>query len=190
MDACESAKHDTIDQFILNYMLAIRQDERYKHATMFVYIESNMSFIIASRVANLCTQDAFHPVIIDYQDQSPARRPGIWTGKVEKERYVQEVQRSLMDCRLVYAKDMLCPYIKSAEKAQGQLNHQLSLFHREVKEPKDTAFGRPRITYTGKAPGCKDDLALVLQMALYWSRNKRGSQQYIDMAQSHGWDMN
>lgn len=165
---------------IETHMTKLRNDSRYRHAVIFVYIEANMSFVTASQIRDIVMQPCFYPVIVQTYDQSKEQRTGVWTGPPEKELYANELKRALADGAISFADQFLTenPAVRS------ELRDQLEVFRREVKM---SPQGKRTVEFTGKSPGRKDDLCIVLQMLLYWSRVMRESGEYMQMAEANGW---
>lgn len=162
-------------------MMRIRQDPRYAFAVIFVYIEANLSWVTANDMARLCMQQRFYPTIVKSYDTTKAQRYGVWTGESEKEMYSNEMKRALGDGAIAYADD----FISQDVNVKSEVRSQLEVYRRNVKFVEGSE--KARVTYTGKSSGRRDDLAIVLQMLLYWSRYNRSSREYLQTAAENGW---
>lgn len=166
---------------IETHLSRIREDDRYHHALIYVYIEANLSFVTARDIGRICSQPQFFPVVVKSFDSTKDERDGVWTGEAEKQMYTSEMKRALADGALSYADN----FLSQTENVQAEVQAQLEVFRRDVKLTEGCT--KPKITYTGKSNGRKDDLCLVLQMLLYWSRVQRESAEYLTAAASNGW---
>jgi hypothetical protein len=159
----------------------LRADPRYMYAVIYVYIEANLSWVTANDMARLCMQPRFYPVIVQSFDTSKDMRYGVWTGPAEKEMYTNEMKRALSDGAIAYADD----FISSDREVKSEVRSQLEVYRRSVKFTEGSE--KASVTYTGKSSGRKDDLAIVLQMLLYWSRVVRCSSEYAEASVLNGW---
>lgn len=149
----------------------LRRHDAYRDAVILLIVEANMSYLDADRVANLFQQVA-SPVHVLSRDQNRARRPGIWTGAVEKELYVNSLVNVLRMKGLGRTASLLGSH---PETDWHLLLTQLSMFRRETRSPTDPRFGRFVTTFSGKAgAGQRDDLAMALQMAVHWGMDGIG----------------
>lgn len=173
-----------INNMIETHLLKHRQDPRYANAMIYVYIEANLSWVTANDIAKLCLQPRFYPVQVMRYDPKPTQFYGVWTGASEKQMYVELTQKSLSSGQLCYAENFITAEPQT-NLIKAEIRSQLEMYRRVVtfKEGDD----QPKITYTGKSPGRKDDLAIVVQMLMYWSRLLRSSKEYIDTATMNGW---
>ncbi len=155
---------------------------RYKDAWAFVAAEANMSYLDVDMIENILKK--FPRVIMLRQDSSKLNRAGVWTGPHEKENYAAGLQRTLVNNMLYFAEDMVGGHL---ERDKNELLKQLSLYRKEVKAPPEPMHGTYKVTYGGKSHGCKDDLAMSLQICLYWMLRTRISQDFRDRAKKMGW---
>jgi hypothetical protein len=150
---------------------------------IYVYIEANLSFVSANQIKQLIEPQSLYPIVVKSFDPKNDGRCGVWTGDTEKELYAIEMQRALSDGALVYADS----FITSDDHMREEVRAQLEVYRREVRVTPGT--GKLKVIYTGKSHGRKDDVAIVMQMLLYWSRVTRESTEYMEAAESNGWRM-
>lgn len=151
---------------------------------IYVYIEANLSWVTANDIANICLHKDNYPIQVMSYDPTKDQRFGVWTGKSEKEWYAREMKQALASGTLMYAEDFITAEPK-AVAIKGEIRDQLQLYRRIVtyKDGDD----QPTVTYSGKGGGRKDDLAIVLQMLLWWSKLNRASHEYKEAAHHNGW---
>jgi hypothetical protein len=176
---------NTIDSNVIVDMLEkhltrLREDARYQNAVIYVYIEANMSWVTANDIKKVVEQPRFYPVIVRSYDTSPEQKPGVHTGQPEKEMYSRDLQRALGDGQLCYADR----FISDDPNVKQELRSQMEVYRREVEVGPN---GKLKSNFTGKSNGRKDDLCMVVQMLLYWSRLERESAEYVHAATANGW---
>lgn len=160
----------------------LRNVPQFAEAFIFVYIEANMSWLSADMVARILMQ--FDRVVVAQKDPSPQNRFGVWTGPSEKENYASGLQRVLVDDLLCFADVMIGA---NQEKDVKELMDQLAVYRKEIKAPTDLMHGSHKIAYGAKSHGRKDDLALALQICLYWMSLTRIDPEFLQLAAQHGW---
>jgi hypothetical protein len=179
MDSCSSSKIEVVDQMIENHYLAYRSDQRYKASWPQNFIESQMSYLEADRVAKLIMQPRFQPVAIESRDPKGLQRFGVPTGKNEKILYCDRLYTALVNEKLHFSHDLICPHSSrqrvgpDVDALKESLRKQLNNFRREVEAPSNPETGTYKVHYTGKAGGLKDDLVMALGMLLYWAQLKQ-----------------
>ena len=99
------------------------------------------------------------------------------------------MQRSLADGQMCFAHDFITSSSPTVEKEiKAVFREQLSKYREELILPLDLSTGITRKVITGKSSGGqKDDLCIVVQIALYFSGKKRIEPAFRDIAQSRGW---
>jgi hypothetical protein len=172
-----------------NHLSAIRSRTQYRHAHIFVFIESNYSVIEAGRVSDIMSQHRFAPLSVEKQCTAKNQsRIGVLTGANEKKVYAEDLQMVLSREQLQYPVET--EFIsQQPEPAKEELLKQLRMYRRETKASnhEDEAFALIKETYSGKGGGRKDDLCMALQIALYHGQIKRISNEYEGMALMYGW---
>jgi hypothetical protein len=172
--------NNAVTNMLETHLQNIRDDPRYNTAVIYVYIEANMSFLTANKVKEIVEHPRFYPVLVQSFDPTTDARAGVWTGPDEKYLYAEEMKRALADGALVYA----ARFISSDESIKPEIVKQLEVYRREAKV---SASGKRTIEYTGKSLGRKDDVCIVMQMLLHWSRLMRNSDEYQKAAELNGW---
>jgi len=185
LDATNSYKHSEILKMVIQHVRDLRAIPNYRYAYVFVYIEANLSWTIAEDIARtLNNVPELAPLRVVSRDSSSAKRPGVWTREHEKRMFVKVLERVLRTNTISYAAKMAG---SNLEKDKESLQEQLCLYRMESKPPNDLAHGRERISFTGKAAGMKDDLALTLQMVVYHLMFEEQLDEYQRLAARLGW---
>lgn len=170
-------------KMLTDHIEAIQRHNKYQYAQIFVYIEANMSYLSADAVRDRLS---VYPRVTCVREDANVKldRVGVWTGKYEKENYAYNLQRLLQDNQLFFAIDLIGRHPAMDVAA---LFDQLAVFRREVKERPDLVFTKLHAEWTGKSHGRKDDLALALQICLYWLMRQRCKPEFRDIAKEYGW---
>lgn len=157
----------------------------YKRSIIFLYIEANMSWISADRLAN-CAQEVSKDIRIVSRDRKGLNRPGVETTSLEKRLYTDAIRESLSSEALVYARDFICESDDKKISNQMKLEEQLGQF-REIVIPStdENVKNRPKIEFSGQG---KDDTVFALGIALYNGRITREDPEYQKEAREQGWD--
>jgi len=155
----------------------------FQSSHIFIYIESNMSFITADWISHKCRAREFQPVHVESKDKSDLHRPGVWTGANEKHLYAEHLKVLLNNDSLDVYRHLCGAH---AKKDFATLLEQMKVYRKEIK-PAETPFQAPKVTHGGKSEGKKDDLVMTLQMVHYWATLNRKSERYRLMAHNYGW---
>ncbi len=186
LDSSSSHKHNEIMFMLEQFILKARSYRTYRDAHIFLFIEANMSFISADMLATFLQNPRFGSVEAVSLDPKNKNRYGVWTGETEKERYADSMERALANGQLCYSSEMTGNAVTLPQNKMA-LEQQLGWFRREVLEPKNPAFGKNKVVFTGKSAGKKDDMVLALQIALYHLEKLKMTQRFIEMARMNGW---
>lgn len=176
LDACDSGCDSVITSTLTAHVAKLRSLACFRSAVFYIYIESNMSWVGADRLACILQDDIYQPVHIECSDRSGKHKSGVWTDGPNKEQMVHLLNQSLAENSLVFARAITG---SAPERDRIELIKQLEMYRKDVKEPLDLVRGTTRISYSGKSPGVKDDLAMTLQICLYWSQRKIRDTRYI-----------
>lgn len=167
---------------IQTHLRKLRATETYRTAVIFMYIEANMSYITANQMRTIAEKPEFYPMHVETFDPTTEERAGVWTGEDEKHLYALEMKSVLLNGALWYASDFITSDPINALKTE--VREQMGHFRREFKMMPN---GKLKVTYTGKSNNRKDDVCIVIQMLLHWSKETRESQTYMDAAAANGW---
>jgi len=147
------------------HFAAIREQHSiYRGCLVRIFIEANMSFIDAKRIANQLDVLQYQPVDIVSEDKSKLHRVGVWTTTDKKEAFAEELQRCVP--HMQFAREFICDTDEKVVKQE--LFGQLLRFRKEVVQvnnPDHTLH--LKVVYTGKGPNQKDDLVLALSIGVY-----------------------
>lgn len=166
-----------------NHYMSIRTHSAYKRCLVRVFIEANMSFIDAGRIANQLAHPQYGDMDIVSEDKSSSRRFGIWTSKDSKQGYATELTRAI---------NFMCIATHTIGKSVAadikELCAQFAMFRREVVvPPKDNGKSlHYTVTLTGKSAGRKDDLVMACGIALFYMFRSMNDQIFIQRCHDSG----
>lgn len=146
----------------------MRQSEHYRAVPIWIVPENNLgleSSHIEKFVRRLGNVRVYH--------ENEEERAGVRKSQQNTDDYQILVEDMLHKRRMFFAFDLFT-VSKGHEKSDGntksitdELRNQLERYHWEVQQAKD-AFGKRRITMTGKMGGAQDDLYVSLAMLAFW----------------------
>ena len=139
-----------------------------------VVIESNMSWVTSTRIADILT--IYRPIQFLQEDPTSHGRVGIWCTQTVKELMRLETNTKLKrenGVSFLRQPDFVSLTENIHEVICGQLNKYKYVF----KQPNDLSFGKVRRSLTGKGFNQNDDLCIVFQMLLFWERSYRDNPQ-------------
>ena len=165
-----------------SHFRALRNTPRYARAHIRVFIEANMSFIDAGRVANQVACGVHGDVHVVRFDPHGRHRYGIWTTKDKKIAYCQEIQREID--HLCLADDFISAHPKEVLEA---LLQQLGSFRDEVTMPESGVALFAQRNLTGKSLGKTDDLWMALGIALFHMMRSAHDLDFAQLCQLRGW---
>lgn len=147
--------------------------EQFRSTPIWVIPENNLgleSSHIESYVTTLENVFVFH--------ENSEERAGVRKSHQNTDDY-QICVEDMLRKRLMFFERNMFTTSKAHEKTNGdvtsikaELRQQLERYHWEVQEAKD-AFGKKRITMTGKMGGAQDDLYVALAMLAFWGKVHR-----------------
>lgn len=163
---------EKIDNMVLEHYRTLRAHPRYRRCVIRVYIEANMSWLCADRIARtLLTTPGLMGGAIEVVRYDPknGERFGTWTTNTSKERWKNDLRRSIGTLQFATPVDFI-GQSQTLEQHREALCQQMLEFRRVVKFSSDKPEQRmeisPRITYTGKSVGKKDDRVSSLCIAM------------------------
>jgi hypothetical protein len=174
--------NNIIVDMIIKHLRKLRSIAQYANAVMFVYIEANLSWVTANTLAGVAQAGEFYPCIVKKYDPKNKGRFGVWTQEAEKEKMCHETKHVMADGALYYAEHFFSE--TAPLTIQQEIKAQLEVYRRNIRL---SDSGKVTIEYTGKSTNRKDDLAIVIQLLLYWSRYNRESTEYQQEKQSNSW---
>jgi hypothetical protein len=187
MDSTPSAQIDDVNSMIYSHIKAIRQHSMYSNSVIVVFIEANMSWLETDRVALICQRPELQPVYIEQTETARGiSKPGVITTEATKVGYVYNTRQLLQGSHLTFATAYIINEDQDACTKEALLT-QLRAFRKCTKGPRDIDFGRSKVSYSGKAYNKKDDLAMCLMMAIYFSFATRRSHTFNAIAERNGW---
>ena len=180
MDTCSSCISDDVDEVLKEHVTELTK--MYPRALIFEYIEANLSYLGANRMANITRRISPHNIRVESKDPTPKARDGIWTGENEKYQYATAIAHALSVGSLCYADDS-CFVSRNPVEVKDKFEKQLAQFRRITSPNPNPAFQKAKVTYSGEG---KDDTVIVCGMCLYFSFDKRNSEEYNQIAQASG----
>lgn len=170
MDTSNSAKDLPIILLMQRHLKQLKT--KYQRAVIFLYIEANMSYLTADRMAE-AAKSVSSDIRIVCRDSKGLGRPGVVTGENEKRLYTDAISEALSSEALVYAKDFISD---NTAQNQAKFEEQLQLFRRVVKvSTDDNAFAKAKVTWSGLG---HDDTVMCVGIMLLFSRLTRQSPEY------------
>jgi hypothetical protein len=171
LDRTNSTKAAVVREMILGHYLALLKKERYKHCIIRVFIEANMSFIDADRIAvDLQAMDSRRIDVVRFDPECKENpRYGVWTNANSKQAQAEELVRCVPDMAFVE------PHLAVSRDWEGNITElltQLKKYRKVIDQPK-TQTGASSLHYkafyTGKGgAGSCDDYVSACGIALQW----------------------
>lgn len=173
LEAESTGTHDQQKNLITRHIARLRQEEHFRNIPIWVIPENNLG-LEASHIESYVTHLAH--VYVYHENEN--ERAGVRKSHQNTDDY-QICVEDMLRKRLISFSRHLFTTSKKFEKADGntkgitdELRQQLERYHWEVQEAKD-AFGKRRITMTGKMGGAQDDLYVALAMLAFWGKVHR-----------------
>ena len=187
LEVSNSNKNNAIVAMLQNHVLMLRKIPEYRNAIIFLYIESNMSFLSADGVCEMFISDAerFGPMIPVSDRKQDDGRYGVWSGQFEKEAYAIGLMYAMSDGSIDYAEHVAC---SNLIPTKALLEDQMRALRRETKQATDSAYNPVKVVFTGKSHNTRDDLVMALQIALHNMRKQIRSDKFLHWAKSQGID--
>jgi hypothetical protein len=182
LDSTPSAKDNVVIEMTRQHFVKIRENPAYQKAAIFVYTEANMMWHLANRIEKTFDRDEFQPIFFESRDSKKKGRAGVWTSPHTKILMYETMKNALTSNSLFYAKDFIS---KDTQKQKDAFEREVHNFQLEHDEP-SMPWGITKIHPTGKSRG-KDDLCIVIQLALYWSELRRAEPSFVEYLRSKGW---
>jgi len=177
---------------VSNHVLSLRSMTSYKHSLICLYIESNSEYFTADRWAQMLAEPKYQPLYVESAVKNAAY--GVRTTPQNKPQYILEIERTLIDRTLVFAKEFVAQNetftgLDTTAPQKLELRDQLTHFSQNVHEPHDVVHGKFRLAFSGKTPGGthKDDMIMCLGIGLHYSRQLRANPKFAEMAVRNGW---
>jgi len=182
--------HPTDDNEVMEMLMShfdrLEKIPEYQNAYVFVYIESNMSYISADRFQRGLKNRGHGSLTLEFVDRDPQGkgRAGVRTEDNVKEAMVLDLKRDLSNGAIQLARSFV-----SADENNilNKLQRQLKQFRKVPRGTHDPANGKISFRFTGKMSGQPDDIAFCLMMTNYYGRITQLSEQYRHMAAANGW---
>lgn len=159
---------------LINRTIArIRELEHFRNVSIVLIPENNLgleSSHIESYVTGVPNVTVFH--------ENDEDRAGVRKSHQNTDDYQICIEDMLRKKLLMFDRDMFTTskaHVKidgNTDSIKKELRNQLERYHWEVQEAKD-AFGKKKITMTGKMGGAQDDLYVAVAMLGFWGKVHR-----------------
>ena len=162
--------HDEQQYLITQHIRRLRQHEHYQTVPIWVIPENNLG-LESSHIEKFVTR---LPGVRVYHEQEEARA-GVRKSQQNTDDYQILFEDMLKKRRMFFAYDLFTVSKGHAKKngdttsITNELRDQLERYHWEIKQAND-AFGKRRITMTGKMGGAQDDLYISTVMLAFWPK--------------------
>jgi hypothetical protein len=188
LDSTSNIKHNAVVQMIEGHIKRMRSIPKYKDAVIMCSVERNYGGgFVVDTVKKIVCQQEFMPVEMMSYDKSNSNKEGVWLDQPVKEAMSGMLQRSVADGQLCFAQYFVTTR-KEAVEVQNEIREQMANYREELLRPKDVAVGVTKKWLTGKTGGGKkDDLLIVVMLALYFANMKRMEPNFREKAQRFGW---
>jgi hypoxanthine-guanine phosphoribosyltransferase len=141
---------------IEGHLRRIKNSPVYGGCQKYVFIERNYGGdFTVDMIRKICEQKEFDPLVVVSYDETPKERFGIWMTDDVKKNMMFDLQRSISEGMLCFAKDFIHTgdTVKSKAAIKDKFKAQLQNFRQEVVNPKDVAIGITKTYMTGKSSG-------------------------------------
>ncbi len=142
-----------------------------------------MSWITADEIKNMVV--GFHNVhIYSKGDPTPLQRVGFFTTDHEKQFFAEQLEIALSEHKLYFADDS--DFISQEPQVVKDLFiEQCRVYREKICVGAGT---NPKVTksYTGKSPGCPDDVCIAVQMALTFMNRTLKNPEYKEFMRTRG----
>jgi hypothetical protein len=188
LDSTSNIKHNGVVAMIEGHLQRLRAISKYKESVIMVSIERNYGGgFVVDTVKKIVCQPQFMPIELMSYDKSHSDKEGVWLDQPVKEAMSGMLQRSVADGVLCFALHFVTTR-KTAVEAQNEMREQMANYREELLRPKDVAVGITKRVLTGKTgSGKKDDLLIVVMLALYFANMKRIEPTFREKAHRFGW---
>ena len=155
---------DPRKQFALleEHITGLRKLPGFHTSHITVFVERNLGFEAHHHKRAL----GHLPGVTFYTDETHDQ-VGIWTSNPIKHGMAQLVVLMLSEHRIHVRKTTIMS--RDAPAMLLKLREQMEVYSYQFKAAKDT-FATDRIAISGKVGGMKDDIAICLQLACYWTQ--------------------
>lgn len=167
IDQSTSYHSDDVASMVHQHFTNLRNHPKLRNSIYVVFIEANMSYLDADRIANeLERKKQYRPIVIPSYDTTQKRRKGVWTDNPAKIAYADALSRALTSQQLACELNIIGQH---AQEDIEMLIDQMKNYRRFIKSDPTKPFSTEAVTYSGKQVGKRDDLVMSLMMALHWS---------------------
>lgn len=155
--------HEEIEKLICTHIEKLRSRQRLREAWFVMILENNLGHE-ADTIAFILKP--YRKVYVLTEKNGVI---GVCTTHTRKELYVMETTKYICQESIKIWKDLVV--INGDEKNVLQdFREQLMSFKRIIQHPM-RGFSLPKIFYSGKAKGGRDDMVMCLVMGSYWTTN-------------------
>jgi hypothetical protein len=188
-DATPSARSTEVTTMICRHFENLEQDPVYRNATVFVYIESNSSYITADAIMEMIVARGtesplkFFVVCRDHMMQG---RAGVRTDDIVKEAYVNQLKIFISSGQLKIAQNFITTTPGIFTKIEKQLKAYEKIPRNKTAIKNNPAGADIKYRFNGKRQG-PDDAATVMLLTLYQGCLMRLQPEYKGLQQAYAW---
>jgi hypothetical protein len=166
MDSAPVKGHEEIEKLLKAHIEGVRRMPRFKDAWIVFIPENNLGHE-ASHMAFM-----LRPYRRVYTLTEKGGIIGVNTNAVRKELYSMETVRYLCQESILFWEHLVVSNpnggANEKQRVMEDFKEQLMAFKRVIVHPQ-RGFALPKIHYSGKAKGGRDDLVMSLMIGLYWA---------------------
>lgn len=135
---------------------------RWRDSRFYIYVERNYGFEAEHHQRALD-----HLENVSFRIDHNAQRVGVYTTNPVKHAACELLNVMLREQR-VHVADPLCS--RDSQSMRARLREQLEIYSYQYKTA-DNVFQNERVALSGKVGGMKDDIAICLQLGIYFSNH-------------------
>lgn len=166
MDSAPVRGHEEIERLLKAHIEGIRRKPEFKESWIIFIPENNLGHE-ASHMSFM-----LRPYTKCYTLTEKGGVIGVNTNAVRKELYAMEAVRYLCQESILFWEAMFSANpnggANEKERVMEDFKEQLMSFKRVIVHPQ-RGFSLPKIHYSGKSKGGRDDLVMSLMIGIYWS---------------------
>ena len=165
MDSCPAKGHEQIEKLLTAHIEALRRHNRFRES-WFIFIPENNLGHEADHMAFM-----LRPYRKVYTLTEKGGVIGVCTTAVRKELYAMETVKYLCQESIKFYENLIVANpggdTNEKKRVMDDFREQLMTFKRIIVHPQ-RGFSLPKIHYSGKSKGGRDDLVMCLMMNIFW----------------------
>lgn len=163
MTACVRAEPSKQFALVREHIARIQNTHvRWRDSHFFIYVERNYGFEAEHHQRAIDNMEN-----VAFRVDHAAKRVGVYTTNPVKHAACELINVMLREQRLHVAAT-LCS--RDSQSMRARLREQLEIFSYQYKQA-ENAFQNERVALSGKVGGMKDDIAICLQLGVYFTNH-------------------